>query len=550
KPYAPFHDVQAMVDGGVARALGELARSRWQSASSGRSSASAAPAAPAGAAAESTVDLWPADVAVDLADIRVAISRTEPAWEGNAGVHEVRQLHLDAIAMAKRQLFFENQYFTSGLLADALALRLDEEQAPDVVVVSPALQSGWLEESTMGVLRARLHKRLKAADRHDRYRLLCPHLPQLDAACLNVHSKVLVADDDLLCIGSANLSSRSMAFDTECCLVIEASGGEPERRRISQAIAGMRNRLLGEHLDVAPAQVAQALADRGSLTAAIASLQGDGRTLREINPVVNADIDALIPEQALFDPERPIEPVQVMAQFVPKDARKPMPRRLLALGGFALLLVLLTVAWRWTPLRDWANLTALLNLARSLEALPFTGAAVVASFVVGGLLMVPVTLMIAVTGMVFGPFWGLLYALCGTMLSALVSYGLGAWLGRDTVRKLLGPRINRLSRRIAKRGILAMVVIRVLPVAPFLVVNVVAGASHIRLRDFLIGSFLGLLPGLVLTVTFIHHLAEAIRNPSAGTVALLIGAGLLLIGTALLLQRLLDRPAERHGELS
>lgn len=540
KPYAPFHDVQAMVDGDVAAALGELTRARWLAATGDQ--------AVAGKPGVARPELWPQDVEPDLRDVEVGIARTEPAWEGSAGIHEVRQLHLDAIAATRRHLFFENQYFTSGLIADALALRLDEQDAPDVVVVSPALQSGWLEESTMGILRARLHKRLKAADRDDHYRLLCPHLPQLETSCLNVHSKVFVVDDSLVCIGSANLSSRSMAFDTECCLVIEAGGDAAQTARLNQAIAGMRNRLLGEHLDVAPEVVERSITSEGSLIKAITSLQGPGRSLKQIDPVVNQEIDALIPEQALFDPERPIEPDQVVAQFVPKDARKPLPRRMLLLGGVALALVLLTVAWRWTPLREFANLETLLGLARSLEDMPFTGVAVVGSFVIGGLLMLPVTLMIAVTGMVFGPLWGLVYALSGTMLSALVSYGLGAWLGRDTVRRVLGPRINGLSRRIAKRGILAMVVIRVLPVAPFLVINVVAGASHISLRDFLVGSFLGLLPGLLLTVTFVHNLAEVIRKPSPGTIALLIGAGVLLIGVAVLLQRILGPKAEASAE--
>jgi uncharacterized membrane protein YdjX (TVP38/TMEM64 family) len=391
----------------------------------------------------------------------------------------------------------------------------------------------------MGVLRARLHRRLTAADRHRRYRLLCPHLPDLKDSCLNVHSKVFAVDDVLLSIGSANLSSRSMAFDTECNLVIEARGDPARKARIAAAIARMRSRLLAEHLDVPVAEVESEVRRGGSIIGAIDALQRPGRTLRALNPVVAPELDALIPEQALFDPERPIQADQLVAQFVPKDARKPMPRRLIVSGMAAIMLVLLAMAWRWTPLRDWINLETLIAFARNLQALPVTGIAVVASYVLAGLIMMPVTLLIAVTGIVFGPIWGALYAIGGTLLSAAVTYWIGLWLGRDTVRRLLGPRINRLSRRIAKRGIVAMVVIRVLPVAPFTVVNVVAGASHIRFRDYLIGTFLGMCPGIVITVTFIHNLAEAIRRPNAGTIAMLVGAGALLIGLAVLLQRLL-----------
>lgn len=542
KPYGPFHDVQAIVDGDAARALGELVRERWRRAT-GQSPVALRDCE----LCNDENDPWPLKLEPDLTDVRVGIARTEPAFEGRAGVHEIRQLHLDAIASAREHLFFENQYFTSGLIADTLSARLDEQSGPEVVVITPQTQSGWLEQVTMGVLRARMQRKLAAADRFDRYRLYCPHIPDLQGACLNVHSKVFSIDDRLFSIGSANLSNRSMALDTECNLIIEADGDDIQKKRIQQAIARMRSRLLGEHLEVAPERVNEEVIGRGSLIAAIDALRNQGRTLLPFNPTVAPELDALIPEQALFDPERPIEPDELVAQFVPKDARKPVPRRLIGIGLLAVALALLAIAWRWTPLREWINLASLISMAEGLDELPFTPLAVVASYVLAGLLMVPVTLLIAVTGIVFGPIAGSGYALAGTLLSAAVSYAIGAWLGRDTVRRLLGPRINRLSRRIAKRGILAMMVIRVLPVAPFTVVNIVAGASHIRFRDYLLGTLFGILPGIIITVTFIHNLAEAIRNPSAGTLAILAVVIAALIAFAAFLQRLLTRKSDAQA---
>jgi uncharacterized membrane protein YdjX (TVP38/TMEM64 family) len=272
---------------------------------------------------------------------------------------------------------------------------------------------------------------------------------------------------------------------------------------------------------------------------AIEALQKPDRSLFAFDPTVTPEFDALIPNQALLDPERPIDPDELVAQFVPKEARKPVPQRMIGLGLLAIMLALVALAWRSTPLRDYVNLASLVALARGLENMPFTPIAVVAAYVIGGLMLVPVMLLIAVTGIVFGPGWGTVYAIAGTLLSAAVSYGLGNWLGRDTVRRLVGPRINRLSRRIARRGILAMIIIRTLPLAPFTVVNVVAGASHIRLRDYLIGTFLGMLPGIAITVTFVHHLAEVVRKPSMGTVSVLALVAALLIGSAIVLQRVL-----------
>jgi phospholipase D1/2 len=535
KPHAPFHDVQAMVDGAAARALGELVRQRWRRAGGHE----AVPLC------DAALDPWPSDVIPDLTDIDVAISRTEPAFERRAGVHEVRQLHLDAIAAARHTLFFENQYFTSGLIADALAARLDEPDGPEVLIVSPRTQSGWLEQATMGVLRARAHRGLKAADRYDRYRMVCPQIPGMTTHCLNVHSKVFAIDDGLFSVGSANLSNRSMAFDTECNLTIEARGSDIEQARIRVAIQQLRNRLLAEHLDTSPQAVQQQIERHGSLHRAVEALQQSERTLRPLEPSAPPELDALIPEQALFDPEQPIDPDELVRQFVPQESRTPLPRRLLGVGAFAIGLALLAVMWRWTPLREWVNLASLVTLARHLEALPFTPLAVIGSYVVAGLLVIPVTLLIAVTGIVFGPVQGMLYATAGTLLSATVTYGFGYRLGRDTVQRLVGPHINRLSQRIARRGILAMVVLRMLPVAPFTVVNVVAGASHIRFRDYLIGTLLGMLPGIAMTVIFVHHLTEAIRNPSPGSIAVLVLVVVLIIGTATGLQRLLKNKEDR-----
>jgi phospholipase D1/2 len=554
-PYPPFHDVQAMLDGDAAAALGELARIRWERAGgkplkSPKQSNPSRSASKKESASDHARDIWPAACEPDLTDFNIAIARTEPAHLGRSGVYEIRQLYLDAIAHARHSLFFENQYFTANVLSDALSARLNDEDAPEIVVISPQLQSGWLEQATMGDLRARIHQGLKAADRHGRYRMYCPHLPDLNDACLNVHSKIFAVDDDLFCVGSANMSNRSMSFDTECNLVIETQGGEAQQARMRTAIAAMRNRLLAEHLHVAADTVADAIAQYGGLHAAVTTLQTEGRTLLPLDPAPIFAFDELAPELAVFDPERPIDADELVAQFVPEEVRKPAPRRLIGLGALAVVLTITALAWRFTPLHEWINLASLVALARSLDqqALPFAPLIVILAFVVAGTFMVPVILLIAVSGVAFGPFYGALYAIAGTMLTAAAGFALGVWLGRDTLRQLLGHRVNRLSERFARRGIMSMTVLRLLPVAPFAVVNVVAGASHLLLRDYLIGTMLGMFPGILLTVVFSHNLAEAVRHPNLATMTVVALLAILLIGLAFGLHRLLTprQPSRSH----
>jgi phospholipase D1/2 len=186
----------------------------------------------------------------------------------------------------------------------------------------------------------------------------------------------------------------------------------------------------------------------------------------------------------------------------------------------------------------------MVRIAQSLQDSPFTPLAVLAAYVIAGLLVIPITVMIVATGVVFGPLVGAIYALCGAILSAAVTYSLGRRIGRNTVRRLAGSRLNRITRRLAKKGVLAIAAVRLLPIAPFTVINAVAGASQIRMRDFLIGTAIGLSPGIIVTVIFVDRIAEAVTDPRIGTIAVVVVFALVLLAVALYVhRRFRSRPA-------
>jgi hypothetical protein len=89
---------------------------------------------------------------------------------------------------------------------------------------------------------------------------MSPSVPALETGCVNVHSKLMVVDDDLLLVESANLNNRSMVLDTECNLAIDANG-DP---RIQAALATMHNTLLAEHLGCETDEVAHEIDARHS----------------------------------------------------------------------------------------------------------------------------------------------------------------------------------------------------------------------------------------------------------------------------------------------
>ena len=531
-PCPPFHDVQMAVDGAAAKALGELARERWRRAT-GRN------LKPPGLA---HADCWPGTLAPDLEHVEVGIARTEPKHEDWEEVQEIKQLYRDAIAAADRQLYLENQYFSAASLADAMAERVAEPEGPEIALVTRSDDNSWLEEYTIGVMRARLHRRLREQAPEDRYCTYYPDLGRPGGSYLNVHAKVLVMDDDLLSIGSANLNNRSMGFDTECNLVLEARGED----RIRRAIAGLRHRLLAEHLDATAEEVARTERETGSLLGTIQALGGKERTLAPLEPELSESVDDVIPEGDVIDPERPIEPTKLAARLLSSETQASNVGRALIMGTLLALFIGLAAAWRWTELGEWLAPSRLADIVEAIQSMPAAPLIVVGAFVVGTLLVVPVTLMIAVVVLVFGPVEGAVYAAAGSLLGAGVTYWLGQMFGRGTVRRIAGSRLDRLSRELGKRGVLAVTTVRILPIAPFTIINLVAGATHISMRDFMLGTILGMGPGIIAIALFIDRIIATLRNPEPGTIGLLAGAILLIVAGMAWLRRSLRR--QRKGK--
>ncbi|HZS10791.1 MAG TPA: VTT domain-containing protein, partial [Nitrospirales bacterium] len=527
EPYPPFHDVQLMVSGPTARALADLARERWARATGER--LAPAPAWPHA--------VWPAHVAPHLTNVPIGIARTEPAYRGRPEVREVERLYLDTIAAARDLIYIETQYFTSPVIAEALAARLQEPDGPDIVMLLHPASPGWLEQATMDVLRGQLLDRLRQRDPYRRLGVYYPHVPGLTAGCMTVHSKVMIVDDEIVRIGSSNLSSRSMGLDTECDMLIEARG----ETRVQEAIASLRNRLLGEHLGASEAEVAAALRARRSALAAVESLRGRPRTLATYENRVPPDSDTLLPDRDLLDPDRPLEADMIAERLMPPGHRIQARRRIIAGGALLLVLLGLAAAWRWTPLKAWLDIHTLADRAAAFQNTGFAPLVVPGAFIVGSLAMVPVTLLIVATVVAFGPWYGLTYSYAGIVGSALLGYWLGQYLGHDFVRQLAGSRLQRLSRQLGRHGLVTMVTVRVVPVAPFTIVNLVAGASHIALRPFVLGTLIGILPGLLALSVFANQISSALLHPGPKTWAVLAAVGATVLAVMWGLRRWLEK---------
>jgi phosphatidylserine/phosphatidylglycerophosphate/cardiolipin synthase-like enzyme/uncharacterized membrane protein YdjX (TVP38/TMEM64 family) len=530
-PYPPFHDMMVMVDGDAARALARVARERWRIATGERI-----------VAARSNADPWPPDLRPDVTDVQVGVACTAPAVNGHPGAREVEQLYLDMISAARRYIVMEHQYFTSRAIGDALEASLVARDGPEIVLITRRLSHGWLEEITMQVLRARLIERLRAADRGGRFHVYYPHLDGLaEGTCVDVHSKLMIVDDEWLRIGSSNLSNRSMGVDTECDVVVEALG----QRGVSRVIRRFRDRLFAEHLGVTAERFAQECSRAGSIGGAVSALRAPQRTLRDLDEIRVSD--TVVNAAGVADLEEPVSLDRLVDQFGPEPDERPSARSKWILG-IAIVFVIagLAAAWRLTPLAEYVAPESVIEWAEAIAGARWAPLAVILAYTPAMVTMFPRPLITLAAVVVFGPLLGFGYAMTGVLLAAVLAYMAGQRLHRDTLRLLGGRRLNRLSEALRRRGLLAVTAVRLVPVAPFVVVSLIAGAIRIRLWAYLAGTFLGMLPGMLAATVFGDQLQTALRDPSRINYAVLAAAVLAMIALTLAVRHWLEA-SQKHG---
>ncbi len=496
--YPPFHDVQMMVDGEAARCLAELVRHRWACANCGTAPEMGSPRR-----------IWPDGFAPDFERVKIGISRTEPSGRGRAAINEVDRLFIASIEVAERMIYVENQFLSAEHVARKLAARLTQQPKLELLLIAPKTHASWIEARTMRNGRLEFMKVFDEAGVSDRVRLLHPQVADgATVEAVMVHAKVMIVDDVFLRIGSANLNNRSMGADSECDLVIEAID-DAERDKI----ASIRNRHLGHFCGVSEQAVAESLKQTGSLIETATTLRDNGHGL---HPVQDGIPDA----KELVDFVTPVaDPLRPLGLERAARATVPVSIKLLALVG---VVCALGAVWRFTPLYEYANADRLLQTLRSIEGSPWAPLVIVAGFIVGGLVLFPVTVMIAVTAAALGPWIGFGSAVVGILASASLLYLIGRIVGIGPVQRMLGPRLRRIQKKIVGHGVISVVLVRMLPLAPFSLINMAAGASGVRFYDFILGTIIGMAPGLIAMSVFGAQIADLLRQPSWSDVALLV----------------------------
>ncbi|WP_407194337.1 VTT domain-containing protein [Bradyrhizobium sp. STM 3566] len=506
KPYPPFHDVQCMVDGEAAASLLDIAEGRWRAAG-GKAHDRRAPRS----------SRWPANVPIEAEHMPVGIARTEVVCPAGSSINEVERSLIAAIRSARSFIYIENQFTSAIKIARELVEQMLRVPSLRVLVVAPKLHSSWLESQAMQNGRGAFIDCFGTAGIADRIRFVYPVSRSGDTdAAVMVHSKLIIVDNTILRIGSANLNNRSMGADSECDLIFEAATEEHRdfiasvRRRLIAHFCGLDEQIIGQNED----RLFAVLDD-------VASADG-AKTLRDVEcSVLTSTLATMV--QPVADPERPLHLERAAS-------RMWRTKTIIGIGSIAVGLFGLGMAWSYTSLTDFADAAHISALLSAYSQSIWGPLFAITAFVVGGLVVFPVLVLIAATAAALGPWLGFVTAMAGVLLSAFVLFVIGRSLGRERLQKLLGRRAGRIQERVVGEGILAVVVIRMIPVAPFSLVNVVAGASTLPLRDFLVGTLLGMMPGILAMAVLGAQIADLARNASWSNILLLALAFLGWLG--------------------
>ncbi len=500
--YQPYHDVQVVCTGTVARDFGDLCRYRWQRATGSKLQRPHS---------KDTEASWPACVDVDIESTEVGIAFTYSSYKKYEPAYQIRQSYLEVIEAAKEYIYIENQYLSSHELTEALIKRLQTPEGPEIVMILTR-EAGWAEESTMGVLRDRLLEKLAEADMHGRFSVFYPFVADESGnqSQVYVHAKLLISDDRILFAGSANLSNRSMKVDSEVNLVFAKQEQTSEIKQIL-------HRLLAIHAHCSEERAAEALSRNNSLNNAIKELGRDSlHRLRKLETVTDSLILEKLGDTQLLDPDEPLSPASWMDSIITDAEKKEKSRPSLHTYAKWAIILILGILVVWLVLAFWNEFLDkqyIIDLLAGFRSSPGLLPVMFSIFLLGGLVGISINLLLVAATIAVGPWVTLGCGLAGSFASAVIAFWAGKTFGKTLVQKIAPKKQKKISQQLGRPGIFSVAVIRLVPVAPFVVVNLVAGVLKISFSHFILGTLLGMVPGMIAVVWVTSQAQTAFSDP-------------------------------------
>ncbi len=526
--YGPFHDVQMLLSGKVVKHLGELVQWRWNRLLVDDES----PIKPLQYRDEDDLPRsWPVSVKPVFQDIECAIAQTVPRMDDTKPKKQVREMLLELIEQARRFIYIENQFANNLDIAKALNKQLKAFPELRVLILSSYKPEGAVETEAYWAGRIDFKKTLE--DGIDKRQVFMAYSSftdiggqeeqkegQLDGqkeGQKRVHAKVMVVDDEYFVVGSSNLSKRSMTLDTECDVTFHATN-----RNQREGVAWFRNDLISEHSGWSVDEVESFIEGDETFVRLRECKDEYSYCLKEANDAAFTDKKLQSVITPIGDPVEPIIPSLPLPNGEKLHVPNPSKKSLILVAFLIVIFALSGLGYFLSHYVDWMNQEYLVEQLRSFRDSPWAIILVCAIYMLAGLLFFPVSVLSLAVAMVFGAMWGVVFGMAGAMASTLLLFTIGQFVGKRGLKSLIGPRMNKIDQQFAKNGILGVAIIRNIPVAPFSLVNMVAGVSSIKLHQFMLGTFIGMLPLMIVKASVGGSIADILREPNAKHIAFLV----------------------------
>jgi uncharacterized membrane protein YdjX (TVP38/TMEM64 family) len=190
-------------------------------------------------------------------------------------------------------------------------------------------------------------------------------------------------------------------------------------------------------------------------------------------------------------------------------------------------------AYHWEPLRSLVSVEALTHLSQPLARHPAAPLIIAAAYFCSVFVVLPRAVLTLPAVVVLGPWLTFFSGMSGLLLAGVCGFWLGKKLTGEKLENLTrSPLLRRLEEKVRHGGVGAVVVVRLVPVAPFTVVNMAFGILRVRIGDFVAGTFLGLLPGFLFSIFIGDRVRLMLHDQTGANLSVLavqiIGAGAVL----------------------
>ena len=237
-----------------------------------------------------------------------------------------------------------------------------------------------------------------------------------------------------------------------------------------------------------------------------------------------------------------------------KIREKVTPQRLAIPGILLIFLLALGLIWDLTPLSEYATPEKIAAAVRDFAERPEAPFLMVGLIILSQLVFMPLIVMTLATAMVFPPLTGILISLAGATGSAAITYGIGHFMGEKGLRKMLGKTLVKIRDAIQGTGLIGLIALRFVPVAPYSVMNIALGVMSIPFVTFITACFLELIPGCAIRAFLGGAISKLWHNPDPKNLAIVAAGVAVWVGVVIFshwaAKRWKKKQARKHAAAS